>query len=169
MSKSLYFGYMSNMSEKRMLLSCPSAKVKSIAKLEDHKLVFVGHKGDWAGACGNAVPSKGDLVWGVVWEINESDMSGLKESEKGNNIDFNVPQCKVVTPDGKKLECLIFNRPSSDADIALPSPQYVKVGIQGAIRNKLPKSYIDTLQSVETNNNTKMTEAMEKSLYPDED
>jgi len=170
MSKSmLYFAYLSNMSPKRMLQSCPSATVKSIAKLEDHKLVFIGNKDEWAGACGNAVKSKGDLLWGVVWEVSESDMPALQETEKGGNIDFNVPLCKVVTPEGEELECLFFYRQSSEADIGLPSRQYVKVGIQGAIRNKLPQSYVDMLRSVETNNNSKMTEGMEKALYPDED
>lgn len=165
MASTLYFAYLSNMSPKRMLQSCPNAKMKCVGKVQNHKLVFIGYKEEWKGACGNLVSAQGRDVWGVIWEVNQSDMPGLQGTEKGGNIEFTVPMFDIISQDGEVLKCLLFKRESCDADIGLPSPQYLQVGIEGAVKNKLPQEYIDFLKSVPTNDNTVYTDGMKNALY----
>ena len=72
----LYFGYASNMSKKRINVSCPSAELVCAAKLNGYGIKFVEFRNmesRWCGAVACAVESPGEVVWGAVWRISSED------------------------------------------------------------------------------------------------
>ena len=161
-----YFSYASNMSSKRLLQSCPTAKCKGAAKLKDHKFLFMGHKDEWLGAVANAVRSQGEFILGVVWEISKDDMQKLSgtESKPGDRCEHITEVCNVITEQSENLTCTYFRRDLDTSKVDLPSPQYLQLIIEGAIEHKLDKQYIDKLRQLPTNKNSVLTYGMRNAL-----
>ncbi|XP_012890617.1 PREDICTED: gamma-glutamylcyclotransferase isoform X2 [Dipodomys ordii] len=79
----LYFAYGSNLLSERIHLRNPSAEFCCVARLQDFKLDFGNFQGKtserWHGGIATVFQSPGDEVWGVVWKMNESNLSSLDE------------------------------------------------------------------------------------------
>ena len=155
------------MSSKRIFQSCPGAKFSCVAKLEDHDFQFMGYKDEWAGAVANAVPENGKCVWGVVWEIETASMNilGGTESKTGDQYKHSVATCEVVAESGDRLKCVYFRRNPKGCDVALPSPQYLQLILNGAEEYQIDKSHLEMLRKAKTNGNTVITEGMKQALF----
>ncbi|KXN91490.1 Gamma-glutamylcyclotransferase [Leucoagaricus sp. SymC.cos] len=89
-SPRLYLGYGSNMWIEQMVRRCPQSKCLGIGFLLDWKW-FICERG-----YANIIESKGDKVYGLVYEVSESDEKNLDHYE-------NVPTSYV-----KKILTVIF-------------------------------------------------------------
>ena len=72
----LYFAYASNLSKERLNVSCPSAQLVCVARLDDYSIKFVTFrdvKPRWCGAVACAYEKPGGVVWGAVWKISNKD------------------------------------------------------------------------------------------------
>ncbi|NWI17460.1 GGCT glutamylcyclotransferase, partial [Crypturellus soui] len=150
----LYFAYGSNLLRERLVLSCPSAALRAVARLPDFKLAFGHHRGRisplWHGGAATVVPSPGDEVWGTVWKMDAGHLSALDKQE-GVEEGIYVPiEVNVRTPAGEELTCRSYQM--RDRVCAPPSPQYKKVICMGARQNGLPAEYQEKLEAIETNN-----------------
>ncbi|XP_025901286.1 gamma-glutamylcyclotransferase [Nothoprocta perdicaria] len=150
----LYFAYGSNLLRERLVLSCPSAALRAVARLQDYKLAFGHHQGRisplWHGGAATVVQSPGDEVWGIVWKMNASNLSSLDKQE-GVEEGIYVPiEVNVHTQAGEVLTCRSYQM--RDCVCGLPSPQYKKVICMGARQNGLPAEYQKKLEAIETNN-----------------
>lgn len=74
MKKRYYIAYGSNLNIEQMALRCPDAKPVGYTELQDFRLVFQGRR---TNAHANVIPSKGDKVPAVVWEISKRDEAAL--------------------------------------------------------------------------------------------
>lgn len=159
-NKFLYFSYGSNLFSKRIHINNPTAVKKTIAQLKDYRLDFNTISKTWRGASATIVPTKDLSVWGVVWEIDNSNMSNLDDQE-GVACGLYFPlSVEVKTPDGEILECRCYqqcNNPKDYVKLKLlpeerqPSPHYLNVILKGARENQLPGDYIKFLEAIAHN------------------
>jgi len=77
----LYFAYGSNMNWQQMQERCPSARFFGVALLPDHKLAFTRKSIKRGCGVADAVPTQGQKVWGVVYEVTDRDVIKLDKSE----------------------------------------------------------------------------------------
>ncbi|KAJ7172230.1 Butirosin biosynthesis, BtrG-like protein [Mycena filopes] len=71
MSKTLYFGYGSNLHKEQMNARCPENKLTGTARLADWRWI-INTRG-----YANIVPSPGDEVWALVYELSPTDEAKL--------------------------------------------------------------------------------------------
>ena len=148
----LYFAFGSNLKGRRLQINCPSAQFLCNAKLANHELAFVGFSKTWGGASAtirhsNAADSS---VWGAVWRIHLKQMGALDEQECIHLGIYNKITVTVTNQEGKELQCVTYARPE-DIPLGPPSPQYLKVVLEGAEESQLPQEYIEELKKTEHN------------------
>jgi len=148
----LYFAYGSNMDEQRVKAAnrCPDARFIFNAVLPEHRLVFA--RGGDAGTCAaDAVPDSGSSVWGVVYDITDSDRRQL-DAREGGGIRGYRPKEVLVHPHGDtEQRLMVLTYSASDAtDIQQPpSREYLDHVLRGARRWGLPADYIAQLERIE--------------------
>ena len=151
----LYFAYGSNMDSGQMRQRCPSAQFVAIAKLPDHRLAFTRHAKDRdCGTC-DGVPKPGQDIWGVVFDISESDLRRLDESEgyqPGRPLDANcyVRDQRQVYRAGRDEPLLVWlyfaNRQPNPP---LPNAAYKQQLVEGARFWRLPEEYQAQLRQIQ--------------------
>lgn len=77
----LYFAYGSNMDWGQMRKRCPSASFVCVAKLKDHRLAFTRCSPTRKCGVADAIPAVGQCVWGVVYEIADTEIAKLDQCE----------------------------------------------------------------------------------------
>jgi gamma-glutamylcyclotransferase len=151
----LYFAYGSNMDFTQMQDRCSSAKFLCVAKLAEHRLAFTRLSKNRGCGVSDAVASKGDSVWGVVYEVSENDMTLLDGSEgfqvgrpKSKNS-YNCEQIQVWR-DGEQnqpmLVWIYLGNPQPNPP--LPNAEYKNLLVNGATHWGLPASYIEQLKRI---------------------
>ena len=138
--KILYFAFGSNLKRRRLQINCPSAQFLCKAELKDYKLVFAGSSTFWGGGTATIRPSPGDRVWGAVWELNPEDLLSL-DSQLGDHL-YNKMSVTVTSDEGDSKEVITYAKPEN-IEVASPSPQYLRVVLEGANECGLPQNYID--------------------------
>ncbi|KAG8228950.1 hypothetical protein J437_LFUL007701 [Ladona fulva] len=146
----LYFGFASNMLEKRVRLSCPSAQRKGKGKLKGYKLDFNYRSERWKGAMATLTEDPNGVVWGAVWEIPISSRMELDRKEGVESGVYRVLEVKVDC-DGEFLSCWAYQCTRPFDQDRRPSPFYKSVILEGARETFLPFDYVKMLESIEDN------------------
>lgn len=143
----LYFAYGSNLLTERIRLNNPTAVKRAVAKLQGYKLDFevIGQR--WHGAVATIIPAPDRCVWGVVWELHNSDLENLNRQERG----YDPIEVNVFGEDGSSYKCCTYQLAKTPGSDDKPSIVYKNVIVNGAIENGLPKIYIDELRKIEDN------------------
>lgn len=154
-----YFAYGSNMLLDQMRGRCPSAAFVCIATLADYRLAFTRTaKGNWKGyGVADVVRATGEKVWGVVLQIDESDVAELDRSEgyqpsRAKNA-YRRTQVQVLC-DGdtsRPLEAQTYVVCEREVPDPLPHREYVARIVQGARHWNLPDDYLRRLEHIEVN------------------
>ncbi|XP_015595842.1 gamma-glutamylcyclotransferase [Cephus cinctus] len=156
----LYFAYGSNLLTKRIRINNPTAIKKDIGRLKNFRLDFITFSKRWHGAAATIVPTENSHVWGVIWEIDNSNMSDLDEQEGVADKIYFPMTVDVETPNGTSLQCRVYQQcknPEENVTTELlpeerrPSPLYLNTILSGARENGLPHEYIQFLQSIPHN------------------
>lgn len=145
----LYFAYGSNMDEQRLKAAnrCPDARFIFNALLPEHRLVFTLGGGD-ASCAADAVPDPASCVWGVVYDITDSDRRQL-DAREAVAIHPYRPKEVLVHPHGdSEQRVMVLTYGASDsADIQrAPTREYLDHLLIGARRWGLPTDYISHLE-----------------------
>jgi len=141
-----YFAYGSNMLALRLQKRCPSAVFVATATAEGYAVNFSKLGGDVSGK-GALFEDQGSTAQGVVYEIAKSDLKSLDAAE---GVWFGYDRrddLSVVTDSGKSLVTTTYLPPVMDIQLK-PYGWYLALVVAGAIENKLPKDYIQTLMHV---------------------
>jgi gamma-glutamylcyclotransferase (GGCT)/AIG2-like uncharacterized protein YtfP len=130
------------MKTERMIDRISSARVIGRAFLSNKRLVFNKKSKDGSGKA-NIEDSRGDVVWGVLYEIDSSQLSQLDRIEGGyNRVSVNV----IMDNDEDVIaEVYVSNRYT---DNPIPFDWYKKLMLQGAIEHGLPSEYIEYLKGI---------------------
>lgn len=164
-----YFGFGSNLLQKRIQISNKSAVRYAIGKLVNHKLDFADASADekyysknWNGCPATIIENEGSTVFGAVWKIDDKDLDELDRQEGVECGIYKPMEVKVLINGNEEIHCrtyqLVHNPPSPiDPENRpferQPSKTYLNVILNGAHETGLPADYIAFLRSFKHNGN----------------
>jgi gamma-glutamylcyclotransferase len=150
----LYFAYGSNLCESRMKQRCSSARFRCRALLKHHGLAITRTSKNGGGTA-DVVPLFGDDVWGVVYEIDDSELQQLDSAE--GYYPGRLGTCSYIRFGGACVleegdeQCplvatiyLAVKQPG----VHRPTAQYKGFITCGARTWKLPDAYITKLEAI---------------------
>ncbi|MFC1730356.1 gamma-glutamylcyclotransferase family protein [candidate division KSB1 bacterium] len=135
----LYFAYGSNMNHQQMRDRCPEGKFMKRVLLKGYKFVYDGYSKKRAGPVANVVESRGDVVYGGLFEISEKDLSELNNKE-GYPKSYDIKKIEVKDEENNFYEAIVYFRTGKQP--GEPSELYRKIVIRGAEDCNLPSDYI---------------------------
>ena len=124
-----YFAYASNLNRKQMLERCPDSKALLVATLPNYKLVFAGWSRQWRGGYATSKLSRGDKIFGAIYEVSERDLRRLDKYE-GCPGNYDRMSVTVFGENGKPIEAVIYIK-SGRLEETQPSKEYLAVIQQG--------------------------------------
>lgn len=154
----LYFAYGSNMDWDQIHERCPSARFVCTAKAVGYRLAFTRFSTKRQCGAADIVQSDRDEVWGAVFQIDETDIRKLDESEgyhpnRPREMNAYEPTEIQVLRDGGEYD-LVTVRTYTVVKKLNPNPkpsvQYKRLMIDGARHSRLPPKYIEELERIET-------------------
>lgn len=144
----LYFAYGSNMDFGQMRKRCPSAITITTASLRHHRLAFTRFAESRGGGVADIVPSDGDVVEGVIYEIKDDDAKRLDGYEGIGENYYQRLQVRPTLHAGEVIE--VFAYKAVEQGNFQPSKAYIGRLIAGAKYHGLSPQYIATLEAIET-------------------
>ena len=154
----LYFAYGSNLDPDQMRSRCPESRTVGLALLRDHKLTFPLRSEHWGGGAAGVAHAHGGTVWGVLYELSDSDLASLDgyEGWKGPGDHHNLYDRELVTVElTRPDDGSVPRRVRATTYLARtlnptpPSRRYLDTLLKGARHHRLPPEYIDWLAAVE--------------------
>lgn len=144
----LYFAYGSNMDFRQMRERCPSAITVTTAKLPNHRLAFTRVAESRGGGVADIVPSVGDVVEGVIYEISDDDATRLDDHEGVATNCYRRTHVNLTLPADEVIEAYTYK--AFEQGLFQPSKAYVRHLITGAKYHCLSRKYIANLRAIET-------------------
>lgn len=139
------------MSTARIRSRVPSAKVVAVAKLRRHKLKFHKVSKDGSGKCDILeTDDRNDIVYGVVFEINESEKPDLDGAE-GLGHGYDEKQVQVFTGEEVEMEAATYFATNINSQLK-PYLWYKDHVVRGARENHLPDDYVAEIEKIESIN-----------------
>jgi len=157
-----YFAYGSNMSQKRLTRRIPAEKL-GVATLGAHRLAFTKpSEADGSAKC-DICPSEKDMVYGVLYRIDEKHKPVLDKYE-GLGYGYTSDEVTVIY-NGDEIEAITY-RAVNRNDSLKPFKWYREHVVRGARENGLPDHYVESIQSVQAQSDPDRNRAsMELSIY----
>ncbi len=148
----LYYAYGSNMNWPQMKKRCPSAQFVSVARLSGHRLAFSRMSNRRGCGSADVIPAEAHTVWGVIYEIEEGEITNLDEAEDfvpGRAQNGYTRQQTLVYSDGKENPVLVsLYFAEKQKNPPLPSADYKQLIVEGAKHWHLPQEYIEGLEQI---------------------
>jgi len=147
--KMLYFAYGSNMCAGRLRRRVPSATFVRIAKLTGHSFRFHKRSIDGSGK-GDALETGNplDIVWGVIFEIDETQKRTLDEAE-GLGAGYEERKTNVLDESGKEHLVVLYVAEANGTDGTLrPYSWYKRFVVDGARQHDLPAEYTNNVAAM---------------------
>ncbi|KAI9696104.1 MAG: hypothetical protein M1836_005935 [Candelina mexicana] len=147
---SLYFGYGSNLWLHQMAQRCPNSPYLGTAALHNWRWI-INERG-----YATVVPSKGGIVYGLVYKLTEDDEEALDVNEGVSTgayvkrtldiVLFAEASGGDVDAEGRMIEGLVYVDEARTEE-STPNEEYVhrmNMGIGDALKKGVPKWYIQT-------------------------
>jgi len=117
-----------------------------IARLDDWRLVFDLAIGRGERGVANVRPSRGDHVWGIVYELTRGGARRLDLTEGMPFGAYRREWVEVVLPSGQLQACYTLHAHEGRVG-RKPSPRYMGLLLAGARHHGLPADWIETLRA----------------------
>ncbi|XP_012225596.1 gamma-glutamylcyclotransferase-like isoform X2 [Linepithema humile] len=149
----LYFAYGSNLLTKRIRLSNSTAIMKDIGFIKRYSK-------RWCGPSATIVETENFTVWGVIWELDNCNLTTLDCQEGVQDNLYHAMFVNVETPNGTILKCRVYQQCSNPKEYIKPidfpmnkrpSPLYLNMILKGAEEHNLPTDYIKFLKTIPHN------------------
>jgi gamma-glutamylcyclotransferase len=140
-----YFGYGSNLSDDQMDTCGGKYTYLGIGKLENYKLDFRRPSKTWRGGVADIVKSKGNSVYGAIYEIDNECLNGLDKKEGLGKAYRKLES--IVVFEMEKIVCLIYEVIDKTDKTLPPSKSYIETIISGAKSKNFPNEYIQFLEN----------------------
>jgi AIG2 family protein len=140
----LYFAYGSNMCTGRLRRRVPSATFVQIAKLAGHAFRFHKRSTDDSGK-GDAFKTGNplDVVWGVIFNIDETQKPTLDEAE-GLGSGYEEKTANVLDENGQPHVVVLYVASANTVDNSLrPYAWYKRFVVDGARQHRVPEEYVN--------------------------
>lgn len=153
-----YFAYGSNMDEKQMKERCPDSKRIGKGLLPDHKIGFTLFSKNRESAVADILVSPGNDVWGIIYELTESDLKKLDVIEghpnayvrkkltilKTTGIHFYEDDILPTYKDFVEIECETYEVVNKTFGLH-PKLDYLQIMLNAAFDDFFPIVYQKTL------------------------
>ena len=151
----IYFAYGSNLDPAQWAERCPTSPFVTVARLDHHRLHFPRRSPVRLCAVASIEPFFGEAVWGVLYRMSAEDFADLDRRE-GHFPDRHPDESRyrrvpvpVARTDGVTVEALTYVAVASP-DPGLPSPDYLRHLVAGALHHGFPADYVAWLRSIPT-------------------
>lgn len=142
-----YFAYGSNMSSEELQAWCPNAAFVSIARLPNHRLDFTRYSEKRKGGVADIVPSEGDDVWGVLYELPTEALPALDRKEGVARGAYRRAHVGVELPSGEHVRAMTYVVVEKEPPQP-PSDEYLNHLLVGAREWNLPAEYVAKLERI---------------------
>ena len=143
-----YFAYGSNMLTERLQDRVSSAKNPRPLALRRHRLRFHKISCDCSGKCNIvATPCAGDVVHGVLFEIDDAQMNTLDAFE-GVNHGYRRDEITVSLDGTRTKACVYVAEKDAIDDALMPYRWYYDLVLAGAEQHGLPRDYVAGLRAI---------------------
>ena len=139
-----YFAYGSNLDLLQMKNRCPSSELISKGMLPDYRLTFNKYSGGWDGGVADVIQHLGSEVWGLVFEISDSDLERLDNYEgyyKDKISLYERWKAVIDTPNGQVDDVWVYTVVEKDKFVQ-PTLEYLQIIKDAAVRWDFPKDYL---------------------------
>ena len=101
----------------------------------------------WGGCAATIIPSPGDHVWGVLWQLEMKHLETLDDQEGVHKQIYERINVQVEVPDQTEPVSVYSYQVRKEklhplGEDCIPSKAYKSVILEGAHENNLPKEYI---------------------------
>ncbi len=142
----LYFAYGSNMDRKQMRYRCPDSTFLFVACLKDYKIGFTKYSSGWDCGVADIIESKGDNVWGLVYNISKKDLISLDQYEGHPNY-YRQKKVKIFRDD-IAYDTLTYKVVEKE-DFIKPSYNYIRILIETSEKYNFPNEYHKYLKTIQ--------------------
>jgi gamma-glutamylcyclotransferase (GGCT)/AIG2-like uncharacterized protein YtfP len=141
-----YFAYGSNMNWQQMQRRCPSSRFVCVARLSDYQFGITRHSRLRDCGTANVFLALGSEVWGIVYDVNDSDLTILDSFEDGYRREILSLQ---PIEDGKPpLQALVYVA-DIEHNVPRPNAEYRRLMLEGAKHWQLPAFYQTLLEAIQ--------------------
>lgn len=141
----LYFAYGSNMSSSQLNAWGTPHRALGPAELPDHRLAFLRRSVRWKAGAADIVPTDGESVWGVLWELpfGAAELD-VKESA---GVGYRRRTVKVLL-DGAPVKAMAYEVIDKAPTELQPRREYVQLMVDGAREHGLPDAWLRRLHAI---------------------
>ena len=142
------FAYGSNLDLIQMNKRCPSSKIISKGSLSDYRLDFNRYSSGWGGGVADVIPVKGSQVWGLIFELSDTDMDSLDFYEgcyKNRPSLYERSKVVINTPKGPIPDVWLYTVVEKQKFEA-PTAKYLEIIKNAAVQWNFPNVYQRILQ-----------------------
>lgn len=156
----LYFAYGSNMLTEWLRERCPSAELRGSAVAKGFSLSFAKKSNDGSGKA-TLILSKGENVFGVLFNIKENELPLLDYGEKGYDRKKSFQVFSIEENQTFSTITYLAKKENFDRKL-IPYDWYKALAVAGAIQNRLPDSHIETIRRICANEDLKSERKIRK-------
>ncbi len=133
-----FFIYADNLNPTQLKRRAPEHQFLFKAYLPDHTIAFPRFSSQWRCGLASAIPSQGERVWGVVFELTDEDVKILDQFEGEVPPEaYRHLEANVITEDGKKE--LVTTHVAHAIGKFKPKDHYLDFIAKGIAHWKLPE------------------------------
>jgi HAD superfamily hydrolase (TIGR01509 family) len=136
-----YFAYASNMSTEAIVAACPSHRFLGAVRLPRHRLAFTRRSVITRTGVADVVGDADHDVWGALYSIAAADLERLDRKE-GRGFAYERYEVFVLAADGTRHAALAYSVLAKEAEEVAPSPEYLRLMLDGARERALPVPYL---------------------------
>ena len=143
-----YFAYGSNLDLLQMKRRCPLSKLISKGSLSGHRLTFNKYSSGWGGGVADVIQEQGSEVWGLIFEISDSDLERLDRYEgyhKDQTSLYERWKAVINTSHGQVCDVWVYTVVEKQK-LVQPTLEYLQIIKDAAVRWGFPKVYQQTLE-----------------------
>ena len=147
-----YFAYGSNLDLLQMKNRCPSYKLITKGSLLDHRLTFNRYSEKWDGGVADVIQDEDSEVWGLIFEISDSDLVRLDHYEgyyKDKISLYERRNAVIDTPNGQVDDGWVYTVVEKEKFVQ-PTLEYLQIIIDAAVRWDFPKDYQQAVELAST-------------------
>ena len=139
MAERLYFAYGSNMEEAQMAFRCPGSTSLGIAWLTNHRFI-INDRG-----VASIVESEGRVVYGLLWDISETDERQLDRYEGVRKGFYRKSTVSVGVQENQTVDALVYVASSNEH--GKPRPGYMERIIRAAKDLGVPTQVLEEFKT----------------------
>jgi AIG2-like family len=115
------------------------------AELPDHRLAFLRRSVRWKAGAADIVPTEGESVWGVLWELplGAAELD-VKESA---GVGYRRRSVRVLL-DGSPVDAMAYEVIHKAPTELQPRREYVQLMVDGAREHGLPDAWLRRLHAI---------------------